>query len=118
MSTSQLRLQMETELIMTHNNLVRSLEAEYTNHICKLLKQKSEILNNLQRQFIERRNIIKQRFENQNVIIQDNSNSSNANIQNTDNQPLPPLEAEHDLDQMDTSTNSNNMIILRIPQPV
>ena len=52
----------ETELVIAHNKLVRSLELEYMNHICKLLKQKSSILNSLQKQFLDQRNKIKQAF--------------------------------------------------------
>ena len=73
---------METDLIMAHNELVRQLEEEYTNRICTLLKQKSMILNGLQRQFIERRNCIKQ------------------------TQSLPPLKIEHNFHRMDVSDNT------------
>jgi len=50
---------LESELITKHNELVRRLDDEYTNHISKLLEQKSIVLGNLQKQFIERWNKIK-----------------------------------------------------------
>merc|ERR1712228_826317 len=59
---------METDLILNHNELVKKLDDEYTNRICKLLQQKSMILENLQHQFIERRNRIKQTFPNKDII--------------------------------------------------
>ena len=65
---------METDLIMNHHRLVRILEMEYQNHICKLLKQKSLILDNLQQQFIERRNRIKLIFANQRDIKREQYN--------------------------------------------
>merc|ERR1712228_573004 len=58
---------------MNHNALVRKLEQEYTNYICKILKQKSIILDNLQQQFIEQRNRIKQTFSNQSTVNDDAS---------------------------------------------
>ena len=67
MATLSKMKHVETDLILTHNKLVRTLEMEYTNHICQLLKQKSTILNNLQQQFIEQRNKIKQTLSNQHV---------------------------------------------------
>ena len=60
MSQSSNMSMIDTELIMRHKELVRRLEAEYTNHIKKLLKQKSLILDKLQQVFIEQRNRIKQ----------------------------------------------------------
>ena len=53
---------MERNLLTNHYKLVRKLEMEYTNHIRKLLKQKSIILNKLQQQFNEQRSIIKRIF--------------------------------------------------------
>ena len=53
---------LETELALCHNQLIKELEKKYTNHINVLLKQKDEILDNLQQQFIEKRNDIKDRI--------------------------------------------------------
>ena len=53
---------LETELTLCHNQLIKELEKKYTNHINEILKQKDEILDNLQQQFIEKRNDIKDRI--------------------------------------------------------
>merc|ERR1712228_201878 len=72
---------METDLIMNHNELIKKLEQEYTNYICTLLKQKSMILDNLQRQFIEQRIRIKQTLSSR--------NSNNYKKENQISNPLP-----------------------------
>merc|ERR1712228_511980 len=69
---------MEADLILNQNELVRKLDMKYTNYICQLLKQKSLILNDLQRQFIEQRIRIKQTFSNQ----QSGDNHYNNNHKN------------------------------------
>merc|ERR1712228_755372 len=81
---------------MTHNELIRKLEQEYTNYICKLLKQKSMILNDLQQQFTERRNRIKQTLSNRHII------------DNEENQILHPLETDHALNQLYMPSASND----------
>merc|ERR1712228_71760 len=90
--------QMETELIIIYNELARRLDEEYTNHIFALLKQKSLILDNLQKQFIERRDSIKQTISNQSIVHR---------YQNEHNHMLHPLESDHTLNGMNASFISN-----------
>ena len=73
MSQSLNMSMIDTELIMRHKELVRRLEAEYTNHIKKLLKQKSLILDKLQQLFIEQRNRIKQTLSDHDKLVNQSS---------------------------------------------
>merc|ERR1712228_353480 len=75
---------------------------EYTNRICTLMKQKSMMLVNIQKQFIEQRDRIKETVINQsNIVNQVNQQmiSSNDTNQIEENEILPPLEADFDLNQ-------------------
>ena len=79
---------METDLIMTHNHLVRKLY-------------------DLQRQFLERRNMIRQTFCNQPI----NGPSADDNVQNEGIQSLARLKSEHD----SPSDNAQNEDIELLP---
>ena len=90
--SSNLVGEMETDLIITHNDLVSKLEREYTNHICTLLIQKSAILDNLQRQFVERRNVIKQTLSYQHIVAHQQDVVLNGNDENDE-------KSEEDVDK-------------------
>merc|ERR1712204_9750 len=68
---------MEQELILKYKNNVRIIEIKYVDYAKRLLVQKQAILNNLEKQFNERRECIKQiladRAKNKTTVEQKNS---------------------------------------------
>ena len=119
MSTLYLDIhRLESNLIETHNELVRQLEAKYMDHITKLMQQKSMILMDLQKQFIERRRKIKQNvsFRIKNEIYNDQKREtfpspttnmvkaeSNVNTMNSGNS----IRIDTDFDKVEASMNKN-----------